>query len=136
MAEHHDRLVEAAGGDLEVVVVTFDAPDRLAAHRGHLGVPHRFVADTERRLYRALGYGRGRRWRVWGWRAGRRYLELLRAGGRPQRLGRDGPGADTLQLGGDVVLGGDGSVRWRFAGAGPDDRPSIDELAEALARAR
>ncbi len=111
-----------------MVVVTFnDDPSRLEAHRRHLGVPFRFVADPERTLYRALGFGRGSVRRVWGWRAARRYLQLLRTGARLRRTDED-----TLQLGGDVIVDHTARVLWRYAGDGPDDRPSIDDLERAL----
>ena len=111
-----------------MVVLSFhDDVTRLGAHRTHLGVPFRFVADPERRLYTALGFGRGSVRRVWGWRAARRYATLLRAGARPTRSDED-----TLQLGGDVIVDADGCVLWRFAGAGPDDRPSVATLVDAL----
>lgn len=132
MANELERLEQAADGELDVIVVSFhDDPARLEAQRTHLGVPFRFVADPELQLYGALGFGRGSVRRVWGWRAARRYATLLRSGARLQRTDED-----TLQLGGDVIVDASARVIWRYAGQGPDDRPSIDELERALRTSR
>ena len=43
---------------------------------------------------------------------------------------------DTLQLGGDFVIAPDGTLSWGFWGAGPDDRPELDDLVAAVDRSR
>jgi hypothetical protein len=55
----------------------------------------------------------------------------LRAGRRP-RL----PPADTLQLGGDFVVNPEGRVACAYRSAGPDDRPSVDDLVTAVHASR
>jgi hypothetical protein len=57
----------------------------------------------------------------------RAYGRLLRAGRRP-RL----PSEDTLQLGGDFIVDPEGRVAYAYRSAGPDDRPSVDDLLAAL----
>jgi len=42
------------------------------------------------------------------------------------------PTEDTLQLGGDFIVGPDGTLIYGFWGEGPDDRPSVDDLIDAL----
>lgn len=121
-----DRLEEFEGA--EVVVVTFTRPRNLSGYRRRFAAPLRVVADEDRVLYRALGLGRGPWWRVYGPGTSRRYAELLRGGRRLER-----PHEDTLQLGGDAVVGADGRLTWRYRGAGPDDRPTVDDLLAALA---
>lgn len=108
-------------------MVTFAAPRTLAGYRRRFVDPLTVVTDPDRTWYRAFGFGRGRWWRVWGWRAARRYAELLRTGRRDV-----GIGGDTLQLGGDVLVDRAGRVAWVFHGAGPDDRPDVDELVARL----
>ncbi len=108
-------------------MVTFARPRTLRGYRRRFAEPFTVVADEDRSLYRALGFGRGSFWRVWGWRAAKRYIELLRKGHRLEKTD-----ADTRQLGGNVVIARDGTLAWRYAGAGPDDRPSIDELLAAV----
>jgi hypothetical protein len=72
-------------------------------------------------------------WRIYGWRALLQYYSIIR---------RDGLGTlerateDTLQLGGNVVIGPDGSTSWVYRGAGPDDRPSFDQLLVEVRRAQ
>lgn len=122
-----DRLGEF--GDAEVVVVTFARQRVLAGYRTRYVAPLIVLSDETRATYRAFGFGRGSVRRVWGWRALRRYVELVRSGRRD--VGIDG---DTLQLGGDVVIDRKGRVAWLFHGAGPDDRPTVDELVDVVSR--
>ena len=111
------------------MIVSFVANRRLLRrYAEELGIDVPIYADSERAAYRAFGFGRAsvrRTWldpRVWG-----RYAQLV-VRRRPLRA----PQQDTLQLGGDVVSGADGVVRWVYRSKGPEDRPSVDQLAEAL----
>jgi peroxiredoxin len=122
VGEHLDRF-----GDAEIVVVTFADPARLAAHRAHLGVPFRFVSDTERTLYRLVGAERGSRRQVWSVGTLQMYGRLLRRGRRLRR-----PTEDVRQLGADVVVGRDGRVRYLALPSTPDSRPSVEALIQAL----
>jgi hypothetical protein len=87
------------------------------------------LRDIDRNAYTAFGLGRGSFLRVWGSRAARRYASLLRADGFG---GLHRPIEDTRQLGGDFVIDPDGRLAWAFWGAGPDDRPSVDDLIAAV----
>ena len=112
-----------------VACVSFAAPARLPAYARELGLEQvELYSDAERAAYRAFGFGRGSRRRVWldprVWGA---YAGLLARGRRPR-----GTRDDTLQLGGDVVVDAAGVVRWVRASAGPEDRPGVDELAAAV----
>jgi hypothetical protein len=122
VGDHLDRF-----GDAEIVVVTFTAPGRLAAHRSHLHVPFRFVADPERELYRLLGAERGTHRAVWSPGTLRMYARLVRTGRRLQR-----PTEDVNQLGADAVVGRDGRLRYLSLPTSPDRRPPVDELIAAL----
>lgn len=114
-------------GDAEVVVVTFANPRVLRGYRRRFADPLTVVADEERLLYRALGFGRGSFWRVWGWKSARKYIELLREGHQLERTD-----SDTRQLGGNAVIAADGTLAWVFAGEGPDDRPTVDQIISAV----
>jgi hypothetical protein len=98
-----------------VVCVSFAPAQLLDAYRRELGIEVQLYSDPERAAYRAFGFDRAsvaRAWlhpRVW-----MRYGQLLARGRRLHR-----PGEDTLQLGGDVVSGADGRVRWVYRSAGP-----------------
>lgn len=131
MAAVRDRL-DDLGQDTAVVVVTFTEAGNLEPYRLRndlAATPIEVVTDPKRTAYRAFGLGRGSVGRVWGWRAARRYLEILvRDGLRGLRR----PTEDTLQLGGDFVIAPDGTLAWGFWGDGPDDRPSVDDLVAAV----
>ncbi|MDX6672964.1 MAG: hypothetical protein QOH11_382 [Solirubrobacteraceae bacterium] len=116
-----------------VIVVSFARPGRLAAYARELDLDLDLplYSDPDRELYGALGFGRAsvaRAWlhpRVWV-----RYARLLARGRRLHR-----PEQDTLQLGGDAVFDSDTRLRWLYWSRGPEDRPSVDELIDALSRA-
>ena len=114
-------------GDALVAVVTFAAPDRLAAHREHLAIPFPIVADVERRLYTLLGAERAPARQVWSLGTLRMYARLLRSG---RRLSV--PTEDIRQLGADAVVGRDGRLRFLSLPATPDARPPIADLVAAL----
>lgn len=116
-----------AFGDATIAVVTFAAPDRLAAHRDHLGVPFSVLADPERTLYRFLGAERGSMRQIWSLGTMRMYARLLRAGRRLRR-----PTEDMRQLGADAVVGRDGRLRYLSLPSSPDTRPPIADLLAAL----
>lgn len=132
-----DRLSEL-GQDTEVVLITFTTKENLGWYQEANEVPFPILVDRDRAGYRAFGLGRGSTGRIYGWRATRRYLELFRSAGPGRRpdaawlreLLR--PSEDTLQLGGDFVVDADGSLAYGFWGEGPDDRPTVDELIEAV----
>ncbi len=122
MREHLDRF-----GDAVVAVVTFASHDRLGAYRSHLQLPFAVLSDPQRTLYRLAGAGRGSTMRIWSPGTLRMYARLLRSG---RRLSR--PTEDVHQLGADLVVGPDGRLRYLALPAGPDRRPSIAELIDAL----
>lgn len=116
-------------GDAEVVVICFSAPDHVAAYQREQLAPMTVLVDENRSTYRAYGFGRGSVRRVWGLRTWRAYVRLVRTGRRFQR-----PTEDTLQLGGDVVVDRGGTISYVFRSSEPDDRPSVDELLDAVRR--
>ena len=126
---HHRDRVTGAGGS--VVFVAHDTPQRVRAGllRG-IDLPWPVLVDLDRVAYRAWGLRRAAFrtvWldpRVWG-----RYVRLLLGGQRLQRLGRD-----SLQLGGDFVIGPDGVVTWARPQRA-DDRPPVGVLLDELERA-
>ena len=123
-----DRL-EELGESTEVVLITFTDIISLTEYQWSNELPYPVLTDPRRETYRAYGLGRGSVRRVWGMRATKRYIEILREAGLGA-LRR--PTEDTLQLGGDFVIGSDGILAWGFWGAGPDDRPSVDDLVIAV----
>lgn len=126
-----DRLQEF--GDADVVLVMFTDPENVPEYRERHGAGLPVVIDADRSAYRAFGLGRGSIGRVWGLRAAATYARLLRRGGLG-RLAR--PTEDTLQLGGDFIVDPDGRLVYGYWGAGPDDRPEVEELLDALTASR
>ena len=123
-----DRLVEL-GTTTRVVLITFTDPDNLVAYQQQNDLPFPVLVDADRSTYRAYGLGRGSVWRVWGTKAAKRYVEIFRTDGLS---GLRKPTEDTLQLGGDFIVGPDGKITYIFQGDGPDDRPEVDDLIHAL----
>lgn len=114
-------------GDAALAVVTFAAPERLAAYRQHLDLPFPIVSDVDRRLYRLLGAERGSNRQVWSLGTLRMYARLLRQGRRLQRATED-----IHQLGADAVVGRDGRLRYLSLPSSPDARPPVSDLIAAI----
>ena len=118
--------------DVRLVAVNFDTPERVARYAAAFGRGVLFLCDPDRILYARLALGRASRRRVWlhpaVWRS---YARLLRNGARPT-----GPVADTLQLGGDVIVDRDVAVSWTYRSRGPEDRPSAADVARQAAATR
>jgi hypothetical protein len=113
-----------------VVVVAFAKPESLAAYQRRQRLDHVLVlSDPDRKAYEAFGFGRGSVVRVWlDPRVWARYLKLVLRGRRPEPAHED-----TLQLGGDAISDSEGRIAWVYRGRGPEDRPSIRQLGQALA---
>ncbi len=115
-----------------VACVTFADAPLLSAFAREMGIDEdALYGDPQRRLYAALGFGRGSVARVWADpRVWARYAALLGRGRRPRR-----PGQDTLQLGGDAILDRDGRLTWIHRSRGPTDRPPVGVLVSEARRA-
>ena len=109
-------------------MVTFTTRGVASAYRRRNELTLPVLVDGSRESYRAFGLGRGSVRRVWGVRALRRYIEIVRSDGVS---GLRRPTDDRLQLGGDFVVAPDGTLAWGFWGEGPDDRPPVDDLITA-----
>jgi peroxiredoxin len=119
--------VQALGG--EVLAVSFTRPQRLVAYLAGHPLPFPALADPERAAYRALGLGRTS-WRaLWRLRILARYLGLIFRGWLPRRSAE---GEDVLQLGGDFVIDRQSRLTYAHPSAEPTDRPSAEELLQAL----
>ncbi|MEW6473853.1 MAG: AhpC/TSA family protein [Actinomycetota bacterium] len=118
-------------GDAVVVAIAFSAPEHVAAYQREQLAPLTVLIDEDRIAYRAYGLGQGSVWKVWGPKIWWAYLKLIARGRRLQR-----PVDDTLQLGGDFVVGRDGRLLYAFRSADPDDRPPVDDLIAAVRRSR
>ena len=120
--------------DAAALFVVFDEPDLV--HRSMLAdldvdaLPFPVLVDRERSAYARWGLTRAPWHTVWLDPAVyRTYWRLLRSGDRLRAGGRD-----TLQLGGDFVLGRDGPVVYSRPQR-RDDRPPVGELLRAAEQA-
>lgn len=118
-------------GDAVVVVIAFSGPEHVAAYQRERLAPMTVLIDEDRVAYRDYGLGRGSVRKVWGAKIWWAYLKLI-ARGRRFRW----PVGDTLQLGGDFVVGRDGRLLYVFRSSDPDDRPSVDDLIAAVRGSR
>ena len=122
-------LIDQGDLDVEFVVVTFSSTAAIEEYRHRTGVGARLLIDADRSAYRAYGFGTASLARVWGVRPALAYLRLF-AKGHWRRLRR--PTEDTRQLGGDVVIGSDGTVAFIHRSEGPDDRPEPESVIAAV----
>ena len=86
----------------------------------------RFLADPTRAAYHAYGLGRNTMLRVYGPHILWQYVKWAMQG-KPIRL-RD----DTLQRGGDFVVGGNGQLTLSHTGRDQSDRPPTGDILAAL----
>ena len=91
-------------------------------------VPFTFVSDPERVSYQMLGAVRGSVRQVWNLGTLRGCTDGYSKNGR--RIRR--PTEDIYQLGADVVIGRNGTIRFLSLPPSPDTRPSVDALLAAL----
>lgn len=128
MAAVRDHL-EHFPSDTDIVVVTPSKRVNIAPYIDRHEPAFPILSDPELLAYRAFGIGRGTVRRVWGWRMARRYLEIFRDQGFeiPKKATED-----TLQLGGNFVINPDGVLTYGYWGEGPDDRPPVQALIDAI----
>ena len=101
----------------------------LPPDRDALFARTRFASDPALAVYHAYGLGRNSIVRVYGPRIVWQYL-LWGLRGRRIRLGSD----DTLQRGGNFVVGRDGRLTLAHTGRDQADRPPIVAILDALRR--
>ncbi len=121
------------GPGVDLVLITFSDRKYLRSYRHRTGWNKPILIDTDLEVYRQFSYKRGSRWRVYGWRALRQYVNIIRRDGIDVL---DRATEDTLQLGGNAVIGPDGTAAWIYRGAGPDDRPTFDEILAEVRNAQ
>ena len=115
------------------MAVVGDEPERVRAGMlRELDVGFPVPYDPEHRVYREWGLGRASLVGT--------YLSPSNVAGyarmivgRRERLSR--PGRDTLQLGGDFVISGDGTISFSHPQAAADERPPAGVLVRELERA-
>ena len=115
-----------------MLAVAFDEPARVRA--GLLsGVddPWPVLIDRRREAYRSWGLGRASRLKLARLDWVRGYARMVLRGDRLAR-----PGEDVLQLGGDFVIGRDGTIVLAHPQRDFDDRPPAAVLVRTLEEPR
>ena len=126
MAQLRRRQDELDAAGAAVAVVSFEQVARLRAYVRFHKLPYVSLVDETRGLYHAFGMDRGPWWRIYGPRVLWGYVKAYLRGGKVRIRG------DTFQRGGEVILDGDGVVRFVHAGRDSFDRPAVDDLLRRL----
>ncbi|BDD86989.1 hypothetical protein DPPLL_13540 [Desulfofustis limnaeus] len=114
---------------IEVVAVTFEPPPQAQIFLGKTEADWPLLVDPQRRLYRAYGLQKAGFWDIWGPRTWLVYLRELLRGKVPTPSE-----GDIWQRGGDLLIDADGIIRFHFVGAGPADRPPLQDIIAAYER--
>lgn len=117
--------IQAKGA--EVVAVSFEPRERLFQLTRQLQLPFAILSDPERDVYRAYGLAQGNLLKIFSLRTVWTYVKHFARGWRYHHAA-----SDWRQLGGDFVLGEDGTVLYEHRGQTPSDRPTVTELIAEL----
>lgn len=120
MRQHEAEIVSS---ELQVVVVTFQSGAMTEAYVRETNLPWPVLIDDRLTLYHSYGMERGRRRDVFGIASITTYIKLMMRGRKLHKLT-----ADPLQLGGDVLIDPEGTIRLHHVGRGPADRPSVESI--------
>lgn len=124
MAEMKDRFERAP-----VVVISFEAKERVARLQDRLCLPFEIALDPHRTAYRTFELGRASFLRTYT------HPEVVFFYGKAllqRRVPDVRLGQDRRQLGGDFVLDRDGFVVLAHPERGPEDRASVGEILRAV----
>ena len=127
--QQHEGAFEDAGA--RIAVVTFETSPRAQAYAAEMSLAWPILLDRDRTLYHAYGMSRGRLADIWGPATWWAYANEMARGRTPRWSG-----ADTRQLGGDVLIDPEGIVRLHHVGSGPADRPPVAAILAAMAAPR
>jgi peroxiredoxin len=126
VAQLCQRQDELGQFNVEVLLVSFGAPEVAKIWLEESCPEFRLLLDSERAAYRT--YGLERSWlRSWNLKTLWRYIQLLSAG-RKWR----GIQGDSSQLGGDFIIDKEGIVRLAYRSHDPTDRPTVTNLLTIL----
>ncbi len=117
--------IQAKGA--EVVAISFEPRDRLFQLTRQLQLPFTILSNPERDVYGAYGLVRGSWLRIFSPGTIWIYLKHFARGRRYHHAA-----SGWRQLGGDFVLGEDGTVLYEHRGRTPSDRPTVSSLIAEL----
>ncbi len=127
----HQRIIEESG--TKILAVSFGSPADVEDYRQHFELTIDIASDPSRALYAAYGMRQGSLSAVYGIAAMKQHFELRSKGYAPPP---NTPKQDTLQLGGDFVIGPDGRIAFAHPSRSGEDRASIDAIVRAATEFR
>ena len=111
----------------EVVAISFEPRDRLFQLTRLLQLPFTILSDPERDVYTAYSLAQGTWMKIFSPKTVWTYVKHFARG-----RGYDHAASDWKQLGGDFVIGEDGTVLYEHRGQAPHDRPTVASLIAEL----
>jgi peroxiredoxin len=127
LSQLRQRYAEFQMRGAAIVAISFESRIRLAQLSRQLKLPFPLLSDIQRDVYRAYGLYQGSISKMFGMGMVWAYIKLL-VRGHWYHCRQ----SDFKQLGGDFVVDMGGIVRFESLGAGPQGRPPIKLLLEAL----
>jgi peroxiredoxin Q/BCP len=117
--------IEAKGA--EVVAIFFEPRNRLFQLTRQLQLPYPVLSDPERDVYAAYSLAQGNLLKIFSPKTVWTYVKHFARGRRYEHAA-----SDWKQLGGDFILGEDGTVLYEHRGQTPADRPTVASLISKL----
>ena len=117
--------IEAKGA--EVVAIFFEPMDRLFQLTRQLQLPYPVLSDPERDVYAAYSLAQGNLLKIFSPKTVWTYVKHFARGRRYEHAA-----SDWKQIGGDFILGEDGTVLYEHRGQTPADRPTVASLISKL----
>lgn len=125
-----DKQSEFSARGARIVTISFGPAAKAPAWLEETRSAFPLLVDARRETYRAYGMRRSLHG-SWNIATVRRYRQLMRDGHEWR-----GIQGDSLQLGGDVIVDADGTVRLLHPSKSPTDRASPQSLLAALSELR
>lgn len=125
-----ERQAEWERRRVRILTVTFEPADRAKRFLADSQSEYPLLLDTERHIYAAYGMGSASIWRLAQPSTWWNYLRLFMGGWAP----RLPDFTDYQQLGGDVLIDPEGTIRFFHASEDPADRPRLEDIFSALDR--
>lgn len=116
--------------DGKVVVISFGLQEGAERWLEDTGCPFTMLRDPERQIYHFFGLKRSV-FKVWCVASLVYYAEAMVAG-KPLPKPYENVHDDTIQMGGDFILSGEGAVTFLYPSKTNTDRPSVETIIAEL----
>lgn len=128
LRDHHQQLLDEGAG---AAAIGLGAPEAAAGFKASAGVPFPLLVDPDRSTYKVMRFKRGSLRKVAGPKVVAAGIKSVLGGNRATR-----PKQDPLQLGGAAVIASNSVIVYEHHNETSDDNVSMQQLLEAVARAR